>query len=851
MATTSTGTTFTVNAWGQAAGGVWPHFKLLLDGAQIGQATVNTTTATKYSFTAPVAADQAHRLQVVYDNDAYISGRDRNLYVKSVEVNGKTMTATAPGVTYDKGALDGRDVIAGQEGMWWSGALNFNLPSTYFPAPATGGTGGTGSTGGTTTGSSQIVFNASGSTAGGVNAHFKVLVDGKPIGEGTATTTAKDYAFTTDLTPGVGHKVQIQFDNDAIINGQDRNLNVHSIKINGNSVSPTNAMVTIDKGALDGQDVVAGQSGIWWNGTMVVNAPASYFPGSATGGTEGTGGTGGGTTTPPPPPPPLPGLSVTDVTVTEPLGSITSKGIAPGFLHTEGSQIVDSAGNNVKLTGVNWFGAEGYAFAPQGLWMDSYQNQMNKMQELGFNVIRLPFSDAMLDAGRRPTGIDYSKNPDLVGKTSLEVFDKIVDYAGKIGMKIILDHHRSGDGASANENGLWYTSQYPESKMIENWKMLAQRYAGKDAVIGADLHNEPHNPATWGDGNRATDWAAGAERIGNAIQSVNKDWLLIVEGIETYQNQWYWWGGNLLGEKNRQVDFDVDNKLVYSVHDYGPSLHMMDWFKASNFPNNMPAKWDQMWGHFLKNDDTPILVGEFGSKMETTIDRAWMPKLVQYMNGDWDGNGTIDLKAGDQGASWTYWAWSPGSGDTGGIMNNSWQVDYTKYNAIKPGLFSGAATTAPGQTDATFTVKLAQASTQTVKVNFATVDGTAKAGSDYVASNGTLTFNPGETSKTIAVKVLGDSVAEGTETFSLKLSAASNATLADDTGLGTINNRATAAAAADTVDMVNHVVMQQQAAPAPFGETPALPPVDMAALTSFDMAYDPQYATHPDMGCLQ
>ncbi|MGF7176811.1 glycoside hydrolase family 5 protein [Azospirillum doebereinerae] len=379
--------------------------------------------------------------------------------------------------------------------------------------------------------------------------------------------------------------------------------------------------------------------------------------------------------------------------------------IAPGFLHTDGGQIVDSAGRNIKLTGVNWFGAEGYAFAPQGLWMDSYQNHMNKMQALGFNVIRLPFSDAMLDAGRMPTGIDYSKNPDLKGLTSLQVFDKIIDYAGKTGMKIILDHHRSGDGASSNENGLWYTSQYPESKMIENWKMLAQRYAGKDAVIGADLHNEPHGQASWGTGGAATDWARAAERIGNAIQTVNKDWLMIVEGVEIVNNQWYWWGGNLLGLPKYEVNFDTPNKLVYSVHDYGPSLHMMDWFKASDFPNNMPAKWDQMWGNLIKNDQHPVLVGEFGSRMETAIDKAWMPKLIQYMNGDFDGNGTIDLAKGDQGASWTYWAWSPGSGDTGGIMTSDWQVDTTKYNAIKAGLFTGS-TAAPAPTPTTTPVPI-------------------------------------------------------------------------------------------------------------------------------------------------
>ncbi|MBP2316478.1 cellulase family glycosylhydrolase [Azospirillum soli] len=819
MATTTTSlvdTTFVVNASGQAAGGIWPQFKLRLDGVDLGQATVSSTTAGRYTFTAKVAPDQAHKVQIVYTNDGYVNGQDRNLLVKSLEVNGKSVSSTSSLVTYDKGAVDGKDVVPGQEGMWWNGALDFALTKDYFPvttptAPA---------------GNAQIVINAQGNAAAGVNAHFNLLIDGKKVGEGTVGTTAKDYAFTTNVAADQAHKIQVQYDNDATINGQDRNLIVNKITINGKAVAPDASIVSYDKGPLDGQDVIKGQSGMWWDGTLVVNADKSYFPGGSTGTPT--------TPVPPTPTPTQPSITVNDVTVTEPTGSSSSStGIAPGFLSTDGGQIIDSTGKAVKLTGVNWFGAEGYAFAPQGLWMDSYQNQMAKMKELGFNVIRLPYSDAMLDAGRRPTGIDYAKNPDLVGKTSLEVFDKIIEHADKIGMKIILDHHRSGDGASANENGLWYTSQYPESKMIENWKMLATRYKGNDAVIGADLHNEPHNPATWGDGNPATDWARAAERIGNAIQSVNKDWLLIVEGIETYQNQWYWWGGNLLGEKNYEVKFNTPDKLVYSVHDYGPSLHMMSWFNDGNFPNNMPAKWDQMWGHFIKNDEAPVLVGEFGSRMETAIDQKWMPKLVQYMNGDWDGNGTIDLAQGDQGASWTYWAWSPGSGDTGGIMNDSWQVDYRKYDAIKAGLYKGS-TGGPATADATFTVKLSKAYTEAVTVDYATADGTAKAGSDYTATSGKLTFAAGETSKTVTVKVLSDSVAEGTENFSLKLSNPTKATITDATGVGTINPPGTAqalamAAPADgSVDVWTHAVTQQQAEAAT-SSAPEITPVATTA----------------------
>ncbi|MDQ2102261.1 cellulase family glycosylhydrolase [Azospirillum isscasi] len=811
MATTTTGlvdTTFVVNASGQAAGGIWPQFRLLLDGVNLGEATVGSTSAGRYTFKAQVAPDQAHKVQIVYFNDGYVNGQDRNLLVKSLEVNGKPVASTSALVSYDRGASDGKDVIPGQEGMWWDGSLDFALTKDYFPVPTPTAPAG----------NTNVVLNLQGNPAGGTNAHFNLLIDGKKVGEGVAGTTAKDYAFSINATADQAHKVQIQYDNDGYVNGQDRNLLVNKITINGKSVLPTDSNVTYDKGALDGKDVVKGQSGLWWNGTLVVDADKSYFPGSTT------------PTTPPAPTPTKPTLTVSDVSVTEPTGKTT--GIAPGFLHTDGGQIMDSSGKAVKLTGVNWFGAEGYAFAPQGLWMDSYQSHMNKMQELGFNVIRLPYSDAMLDAGRKPTGIDYSKNPDLAGKTSLEVFDKIIEYADKIGMKIILDHHRSGDGASANENGLWYTSQYPESKMIENWKMLATRYKGNDAVIGADLHNEPHNPATWGDGG-PNDWARAAERIGNAIQSVNKDWLLIVEGIETYQNQWYWWGGNLLGEKNYEVKFNTPDKLVYSVHDYGPSLYMMDWFKAGNFPNNMPAKWDQMWGHFIQNDETPILVGEFGSRMETAIDKAWMPKLVQYMNGDWNGDGKIDLAAGDQGASWTYWAWSPGSGDTGGIMNDSWQVDYNKYNAIKSGLYSSTAAS-PVTTDAVFTVKLSQAYSQAVTVDYATADGTAKAGSDYVAASGKLTFAAGETTKTVAVKVLSDDVTEGVENFSLKLSNPTQATIADGTGVGTINPPGTAQAL--SADLLAHSLSQETAAVQSAGSQPAFDPssVDFSQMATVD-----------------
>lgn len=91
-----------------------------------------------------------------------------------------------------------------------------------------------------------------------------------------------------------------------------------------------------------------------------------------------------------------------------------------------------------------------------------------------------------------------------------------------------------------------------------------------------------------------------------------------------------------------------------------------------------------------------------------------------------------------------------------------------------------------GTTVFVFTVTLSAASDSPVTINFATTDGGAKAGEDYDATSGTLTFAPGETSKTITVVVRGDKKREADETFSVTLSGAVGALTVDGLGLGTI-----------------------------------------------------------------
>ena len=91
-------------------------------------------------------------------------------------------------------------------------------------------------------------------------------------------------------------------------------------------------------------------------------------------------------------------------------------------------------------------------------------------------------------------------------------------------------------------------------------------------------------------------------------------------------------------------------------------------------------------------------------------------------------------------------------------------------------------------TFATFTVRLSEATAGTVLVNFMTANGSATAGEDYTFASGSLTFQPGESTKTITVAVKGDKRRESDETFQVNLSGADGATIADAQGAGIIRN---------------------------------------------------------------
>jgi endoglucanase len=354
-----------------------------------------------------------------------------------------------------------------------------------------------------------------------------------------------------------------------------------------------------------------------------------------------------------------------------------------GFLHVEGSKLLDSLGRSVRLTGVNWFGFETSNESPHGTWARDYRSMLKQIRDLGFNSIRLPWSNAIMRANAAAQSVNtYGKDPydgtdpmnaDLKGKTPMEMLDLVVAAAGDLGLKLILDNHsRDPDGYDKEE--VWYTTSTSEAQWIADWVSMAKRYVGKPAVVAVDLDNEPHGKASWGKGDATTDWNTAAEKCGNAILDVNPDVLIVVEGVSIVGTDTYWWGGNLSAAKATPIRLSRPEKLVYSAHDYGPQVHDQTWFTDATFPANLASVWDKHFDFLMSQGQGHVLLGEFGIGDRTYQNGAegkWFDTLLAKLGGSY---------------SWTFWCWNPNSGDTGGLLDPSdWATPVQwKIDALKP-----------------------------------------------------------------------------------------------------------------------------------------------------------------------
>jgi endoglucanase len=98
----------------------------------------------------------------------------------------------------------------------------------------------------------------------------------------------------------------------------------------------------------------------------------------------------------------------------------------------------------------------------------------------------------------------------------------------------------------------------------------------------------------------------------------------------------------------------------------------------------MTRIWDQFWGGLERSNTAPVMIGEFGTKLQDDTDKVWLKELLIYLD-------TID-------AGFTFWSFNPNSGVTGGILNDDWTtVNAEKMSYLKPYLLGplDAPTAAP------------------------------------------------------------------------------------------------------------------------------------------------------------
>jgi endoglucanase len=348
---------------------------------------------------------------------------------------------------------------------------------------------------------------------------------------------------------------------------------------------------------------------------------------------------------------------------------------------TQGRQILDVVNSSVRLTAVNWYGASDIYFVPSGLDIRHRDEISILIRRMGFNSVRLPYSDEMVLSNPLIPATHLTANPDLVGHRALDVYNAIVESLTAAGLLVVINNHITQAtwccGANPCDAG-WSNDwlgplcrvRQTESGWIENWETVMRPLVENPLVIGIDLRNEVRG--LWGT-MRWKSWVAAAEKAAETLLRMNQNWLIIVEGTSS--------GNDLSGVRERPVQLSIPERVVYSAHVYSWS----GWGALAPYSQtsyeSFAAAMRKNWAYLMEEDIAPVWVGEFGTPdWPSKGDLNYWKHLVQFLD--------------EIEAQWGYWAINPrkpasNEMESYGLVKDDWKTmkwDYRMQNLLDIGL---------------------------------------------------------------------------------------------------------------------------------------------------------------------
>ncbi|MEY2655159.1 MAG: hypothetical protein RLZZ524_2187 [Pseudomonadota bacterium] len=361
---------------------------------------------------------------------------------------------------------------------------------------------------------------------------------------------------------------------------------------------------------------------------------------------------------------------------------------------TRGGRIYDPAGAEMQIRGISHFGFNAEILQPQYLWSMGWKQQIAQIKSLGFNAVRLPFvPDTLYNTTpvNQLSYIDASLNPELIGKTPLQAMDLWMAEAERQGLYVMLDFHSV---SKVRQYPTWYVSNpadfglihngqaYTQAHWLRDLAFVARRYAALPHFFAIDIYNEPNGVVRWAAGdanmsNPANFWKPNAEAAAATVLAANPSLLVFVQGINGNfdgiedSNLPMNWGEDFQPQANQPLAIAA-GKLVLTPHTYGPDVFVKHTFSAANFPANLPADWDKLFGRFASQ--VPVVLGEWGGRYGNgtggSKDVTWQNALVDY------------LIARNMRSTF-YWCYTPNSGDTGGILDDNLAVRTDKMALLR------------------------------------------------------------------------------------------------------------------------------------------------------------------------